>query len=99
MISDEVKENIKKENIDGVCISTESEEFGIYKGFNYKIFERRNSVVFAFDEIHQFQIQFKKQKTEKRKAKIYVNEENSNLKQKARSLEGYVIPFKMRKYC
>lgn len=96
MISDEVKENIKKENIDGVCISTESEEFGIYKSFNYEIFERRNSVVIAFDGNSPVSNLVQEAKNGKGKAKIYVNEENSNLKQKARSLEGYVIPFKMR---
>lgn len=38
-----------KNDLNGVCISTESEELGIYKSFNYEIFERRPSVVLAFD--------------------------------------------------
>ncbi len=36
-------------NLKGIRISTESQEMGIYKSFNYEIFERRNCVLFAFD--------------------------------------------------
>ena len=45
-----------KNDLNGVCISTESEELGIYKSFNYEIFERRPSVVLAFDGNSQYQI-------------------------------------------
>lgn len=38
-----------KANMRGVRISTESQEMGIYKSFNYEISERRNCVLFAFD--------------------------------------------------
>ena len=40
MISKQEKENLEKANITGIRISTESEEMGIYKSFNYEIFER-----------------------------------------------------------
>lgn len=96
MVSKDVQENILQGNINGVCISTESEEFGIYKSFNYEIFERRNSVVIAFDGNSPVSNLVQEAKNGKGKAKIYVNEDNENLKQKANSLEGYVIPFKMR---
>ena len=49
-VSEEVKESLlNEEQLNGVCISTESEELGIYKSFNYEIFERRESIVVAFD--------------------------------------------------
>ncbi len=48
-ISKEEVDNLLKDNISGVRISTEREEMGIYKSFNYEIFERRNSIVVAFD--------------------------------------------------
>ena len=48
-ISAEEIDGILKENINGIRISTEREEMGIYKSFNYEIFERRNSIVVAFD--------------------------------------------------
>ena len=35
-------------------------------------------------------------KNGKGKSKIYVNQENQLLKEKANSLEGYVIPFEMQ---
>ena len=49
MISEEVKERLLDGRLNGVCISTGSDEFGIYKSFNYEIFERRTSIVIAFD--------------------------------------------------
>ena len=49
VITKDIEEKLKKENISGIRISTESEDSGIYKSFNYEIFERRSSVVLAFD--------------------------------------------------
>ena len=48
-VTEKVKNRLLDENIDGICISPETEELGIYKSFNYEIFERRKSVVIAFD--------------------------------------------------
>lgn len=95
MISEEVGYKLKNNEVDGVCISTESEEFGIYKSFNYEIFERRNSVVIAFDGNSPVSNLVQEAKNGKGKAKIYVNEENYNLREKAKTLQGYVVPFEI----
>lgn len=97
MVSEKVKKQLlENEELNGVCISTESEELGIYKSFNYEIFERRNSVVVAFDGNSPVSNLVQEAKNGKGKAKIYVNEETPALGQKANSLGGYVIPFNMR---
>ena len=93
MISKQEKENLEKANITGIRISTESEEMGIYKSFNYEIFERRESIVIAFDGNSPVANLVQEAKNGKGKAKIYVNKEVTALKDKARSLKGYVIPF------
>ena len=93
MISKEEKENLEKANITGIRISTESEEMGIYKSFNYEIFERRKSILIAFDGNSPVANLVQEAKNGKGKAKIYVNKGVAALKDKARSLKGYVIPF------
>ena len=93
MITKEEKENLEKANITGIRISTESEEMGIYKSFNYEIFERRKSIVIAFDGNSPVANLVQEAKNGKAKAKIYVNKEVPALKDKARSLKGYVVPF------
>ena len=93
MISKEVKERILNSGITGVCISIESEYSGIYKSFNYEIFERRDSIVIAFDGNSPVSNLVQEAKNGKGKAKIFVNGDNENLKQKAKNLEGYVIKF------
>lgn len=89
----EERNNLLNNEIDGIRISTESEEFGIYKSFNYEIFERRNSVVLAFDGNSPVSNLVQEAKNGKGKAKIYVNENNLALQEKAKSLQGYVTPF------
>ena len=49
VVTQKVKDRLLDENVDGICISPETEELGIYKSFNYEIFERRKSIVIAFD--------------------------------------------------
>lgn len=95
MISKEDASKLMDKAINGVCISTESEEFGIYKSFNYEIFERRSSIVIAFDGNSPVSNLIQEAKNGKGKAKIYVNEENYNLKVKAKTLQGYVTSFKI----
>ena len=46
-ITKEVGANLLNKELNGVCISTEQEELGIYKSFNYEIFERRKSITTA----------------------------------------------------
>ena len=100
VLSKEVEKNleqsIEQEAINGICISPESEEFGIYKSFNYEIFERRSSVVIAFDGNSPVSNLVQEAKNGKGKAKIYVNEEIPILKEKAKNLQGYVVPFTLR---
>ena len=95
MITKEVKERLIKADLKGVCISIESDDSGIYKSFNYEIFERRSSIVIAFDGNSPVSNLVQEAKNGKGKSKIYVNDENENLRQKARNLEGYIIPFEM----
>jgi len=90
------KEGLLDENIDGICISTETEELGIYKSFNYEIFERRKSIVIAFDGNSPVLNLVQEAKNGKGKSKIYVNQENQLLREKADTLEGYVVPFEMK---
>ena len=95
-VSAEEVDNILKENINGIRISTEREEMGIYKSFNYEIFERRNSIVVAFDGNSPVSNLVQEAKNGKGKAKIYVNSEVEALKDKAKSLGGYVKEFKVK---
>ena len=91
-LSKEESKMLNKE-VNGVRISTEAEELGIYKSFNYEIFERRNSIVVAFDGNSPVSNLVQEAKNGKGKAKIYVNEDVETLKEKAKSLEGYVTTF------
>ena len=93
MISKEVGERLQNKSISGIRISTESEEFGIYKSFNYEIFERRTSIVIAFDGNSPVSNLVQEAKNGKGKSRIYVNSANESLKEKANLLEGYVVPF------
>ncbi len=93
MVSEEEIENLKTNNIDGIRVSIESDEMGIYKSFNYEIFERRESIVMAFDGNSPVSNLVQEAKNGKGKAKIYVNNEAPVLKQKINTLEGYVTPF------
>ena len=96
MISDEVRERLLDKQIKGIRISTESEELGIYKSFNYEIFERRKSIVIAFDGNSPVANLVQEAKNGKGKAKIYVNKECMALREKAKSLYGYVVPFDLK---
>lgn len=96
MISKEESHKLQEEALDKVRISIESDEMGIYKSFNYEIFERRNSVVMAFDGNWPVSNLVQEAKNGKGKAKIYVNEETPILSDKAKTLGGYVIPFNVR---
>lgn len=95
MISTEEANKLMDTVITGIRISTENEGLGIYKSFNYEIFERRSSVVIAFDGNSPVSNLIQEAKNGKGKAKIYVNEDNYNLRVKAKTLQGYVTSFKM----
>ena len=92
-VTEKVKNRLLDENVSGICISPETEELGIYKSFNYEIFERRKSIVIAFDGNSPVSNLVQEAKNGKGKAKIYVNSDVDVLKQKAESLQGYVTIF------
>ena len=96
VVTQKVKNRLLDEEVDGICISPETEELGIYKSFNYEIFERRKSVVIAFDGNSPVLNLVQEAKNGKGKSKIYVNKENTLLREKAETLEGYVVPFEMQ---
>lgn len=93
VVSKEVKESLLNNDINGVCVSTELEEKGIYKSFNYEIFERRDSIVLAFDGNTPAANLIQEAKNGKGKSKIYVNKDVNLLRDKAKALDGYVIEF------
>ena len=95
MIEKNIADNILKSNITGIRISTESEDFGIFKSFNYEIFERRFSIVIAFDGHSPVSNLVQEAKNGKAKSKIYVNKKNENLNYKAKTLKGYITPFEI----
>lgn len=96
VVTSKVKDRLLDENVNGICISPETEELGIYKSFNYEIFERRKSIVIAFDGNSPVLNLVQEAKNGKGKSKIYVNQENQLLREKADTLEGYVVPFEMQ---
>ena len=92
-VNEDVKNSLLNSSIDGIRVSIEPEEVGIYKSFNYEIFERRPSVVVAFDGNSPVSNLVQEAKNGKGKAKIFVNGESEALKEKAKSLGGYVEEF------
>lgn len=85
-------QRLKKEDV-RIRVSTESQAMGIYKSFNYEIFERRPSVVVAFDGNSAAENLIQEAKNGKGDAKILVWERAGALRRKAVSLEGYVRLF------
>ena len=81
---------LKQASLKGIRISTESQEMGIYKSFNYEIFERRNCALFAFDGNSSLANLVQEARNGKGKTRIFLYPKLSMLKAKAASLEGYV---------
>ncbi len=92
-VSEDIRENLENSDLTGIYVSPDPSELGIYKSFNYEIFERRNSVVVAFDGNSPVSNLIQEAKNGKGKAKIYVNSDVELLKEKANTLEGYVKVF------
>ncbi|MBQ7616167.1 MAG: adenosine deaminase [Butyrivibrio sp.] len=76
-----------------IRVSTEAQGMGIYKSFNYEIFERRPSVVVAFDGNSAAANLIQEAKNGKGKASIFVWSHSKTLRQKAAALQGYVHYF------
>ncbi|MBQ9845038.1 MAG: adenosine deaminase [Oscillospiraceae bacterium] len=81
---------LQKAQIKGIRISTESQEMGIYKSFNYEIFERRNCVLIAFDGNSSIANLVQEARNGKGKAWIFTYPKSAMLRAKAESLEGYI---------
>ncbi len=89
------KEDIERLKNAGVFIrvSPESEGMGIYKSFNYEIFERRPSLLVAFDGNSSALNLIQEAHNGKGKSAICVFGSSKILRQKAESLQGYVYLF------
>ena len=81
---------LQKAHLTGIRISTEAQEMGLYKSFNYEIFERRNCVLFAFDGNSAAANLVQEARNGKGKTWIFIYPNSPVLKAKAASLEGYV---------
>ncbi|MCC6094969.1 MAG: hypothetical protein LIV24_08155 [Eubacterium sp.] len=73
-----------------IRVSTESESMGIYKSFNYEIFERRPSVLIGFDGNSAAENMIQEAKNGKGCSGIFIWNKSKTLREKAASLEGYV---------
>ena len=80
-----------------IRVSTESESMGIYKSFNYEIFERRPSLLIGFDGNSAGENMIQEAKNGKGKAGIFIWEKSRTLREKASSLEGYVRFFNSKR--
>lgn len=83
-------QRLAQADVQGIRISTESQEMGIYKSFNYEIFERRNCALFAFDGNSSLANLVQEARNGKGKTRIFLYPKSPMLKAKAASLEGYV---------
>lgn len=81
---------LSRANIKGIRVSTEAQEMGIYKSFNYEIFERRNSTLFAFEGNSSIANLVQEARNGKGRTRVYIYPKSAMLKAKAISLEGYV---------
>ena len=85
-------EKLKKAGV-YIRVSTEAMGMGIYKSFNYEIFERRPSLLIAFDGNSAGVNLIQEARNGKGKSAICVWSHSKNLRQKAESLQGYVYLF------
>ena len=82
--------NLASANLKGIRLSTESQEMGIYKSFNYEIFERRNCALLAFDGNSSLANLIQEGRNGKGHTHIFLYPRSPMLRAKAASLEGYV---------
>ena len=75
-----------------VRVSIESAAMGLYKSFAYEIFNRRPSVLLAFDGNSAALNLVQEARNGKEKCRIYLNTRSRELAAKASVLEGYVRP-------
>lgn len=95
-ISKTEKNHLLKAKVN-IRISTESLGMGIYKSFNYEIFERRKSVLIAMMGNSAALNLIQEANNGKAKALIYISNNDKHLKQKADYLSGYVNIYSNKK--
>jgi hypothetical protein len=77
-----------------IRVSIEPSSMGIYKSVAYEVFKRRPSVLVALDGNSSGANMIQDAKNGKRKCHIFVLDKRGMLREKAKSLEGYVSLFK-----
>ena len=92
LITKHERDKLKEAGVN-IRVSTEAEGMGIYKSFNYEIFERRPSMVIAFDGNSAAANLIQEAKNGKGRSLIYIWSHSKTLKQKAKSLHGYINYF------
>ncbi len=83
---------LKKSHV-SIRVSVEANPMGLYKSFNYEIFERRPFTLIAFDGNSAGANLIQEAKNSKGKGYIFVNSCAATLRIKADSLGGYVTLF------
>lgn len=76
-----------------IRVSIEPSPMGIYKSVAYEVFKRRPSVLVALDGNSSGANMIQDAKNGKRKCYIFVHDKRGMLREKARSLQGYVSLF------
>lgn len=89
LISREEKRNLVEAKV-SIRVSPEIEGMGIYKSFNYEIFERRPSIVLGFDGNSAGLNLIQEARNGKGHSEIFIFDKSTALKEKAVSLEGYI---------
>ncbi|MBQ6400127.1 MAG: adenosine deaminase [Clostridia bacterium] len=74
------------------CVSIESSGLGLYKSFAYEIFKRRDSVLLAFDGNAPALNLIQEARNGRHRCRIFVNTRSRDLADKAKLLEGYILP-------
>ncbi len=92
LITEKERDRLKSYGVQ-IRVSPEAQGMGIYKSFNYEIFERRPSVVVAFDGNSAAANLIQEARNGKGKSSIFVWSHSKTLRQKAESLQGYVFSF------
>lgn len=90
LMTEKQMKKLSKAQLKGIRLSTEAQEMGIYKSFNYEIFERRNCTLFAFDGNSAVANLVQEARNGKARSWIFVYPKSEMLKAKAESLDGYV---------
>ena len=76
----------------GILVSIESSGMGLYKSFAYEVFNRRPSVLLAFDGNSAAMNLIQEARNGKKKCRIYISRHSRDLSVKAETLKGYVRP-------